>query len=137
MSPIEKIIRENQDEFVNLVVKFVEEKTTTKVKKNKRPKIICHFNVLGKNYTSDKFVDNYKDFLLEVSRILNYDKFEPILLSYVKKNENKFTDSYEKTSIVKLHNGGFVSTHSGSQKKIDHIDGLCKIMNATITKKYF
>jgi hypothetical protein len=135
MSPIEKIIRENQDELVEFVLKLVEEKN--KVKKKKADKIVCHFDVLGKSYTSNKFVDNYKEFLLEASKILDYDKFEPILQSYIKKDENGFTESYERTSIVKLYNGGFVSTHSGSVKKIEHIDGLCEIMNATITKKYF
>jgi hypothetical protein len=135
MSPIEKILRENQDELFKFVAKLVEEKN--EVKKKKADKIVCHFNVLGKSYTSNKFVDNYREFLLDASKILDYDKFQPVLLSYIKKDENGFTESYERTSIVKLYNGGFVSTHSGSVKKIEHIDGLCEIMNATITKKYF
>lgn len=134
MSPIEKIIRENQEEFVNLVVKFVEEKTN--VKKKKASKIVCHFQALGKNYNSNIFAENYKQFLIDTSKILDYDKFQPVLQSFIRKNENEFTDSYENSSIVKLHNEGFVSTHSGSVEKIKHIDGLCKIMNVTITKKY-
>ena len=135
MSPIEKILRENQDELFKFVAKLVEEKN--EVKKKKADKIVCHFNVLGKSYTSNKFVDNYREFLLEASKILDYDKFEPILQSYIKKDKSEFGDSCDESSILKLNNEGFVSTHSGSVKKIAHIDGLCKIMNATITKKYF
>jgi uncharacterized membrane-anchored protein YjiN (DUF445 family) len=133
MSPIEKIIRENQDEFVNLVVKFVEEKT--KVKKKKASKIICHFQALGKNYCSNIFAENYKEFLMDTSKILDYDKFQPILQSFITKNENEFSDSHRKSSIIKLHNKGLISSHSGSKVKLKHIKELCEVMGINFTIK--
>jgi hypothetical protein len=130
MSPIEKIIRENQDEFVNLVVKFVEEKIN--VKKKKASKIVCHFQALGKNYNSNIFAENYKQFLIDTSKILHYDKFESLPNGYFKKNKEEFGDSHRKKSIVELHNGIFVSTHSGSVEKLKHIRKICKIMDAQL-----
>ena len=135
MSPIEKIMKENQDEFINLVVKFVEEKTTTKVKKRKAPKIVCHFQALGKNYNSNIFAENYEQFLIDTSKILDYNKFEPVLQSFIRKNENEFSDSHRKSSIIKLHNEGLISSHSGTKVKLKHIEELCKVMGINFTIK--
>jgi len=130
MSPIEKIIVENQNEIIKFLVKLVKEKN--EVKKKKESKIIQHFKVLGEIYNSNKFVDNYKDFLLNVSKIMDCEKFETLPKGYFKKNKDEFTNSYRKTSIINLHNGVFVSTHSGSEEKLKHIKKICEIMGVQI-----
>ena len=127
MSPIEKIIRENQEEFMDLVIKFVNEKTSTK--KRKAQKILCHFQALGKKYDSNIFARNYEDFLMDASKLVPLSKFKEVLKGYVKEDENQFTTSHkEKTSIVRLNNGGVVSCYSGTSKKLEHIKGLCEVM---------
>ena len=139
MSQIEKTIVENQNEINKFLVKLFEEKNKVKlfeeknkVKKRKASKMIYHFNVLGETYNSDIFVDNYRDFLLNVSKILDCNKFEILPNGYFKKNKYEFTKSYRKSSIVELHNGIFVSTHSGSEEKLKHIEKICKIMGAKL-----
>ena len=106
MSQIEKTIVENQNEINKFLVKLFEEKNKVKlfeeknkVKKRKASKMIYHFNVLGETYNSDIFVDNYRDFLLNVSKILDCNKFEILPNGYFKKNKYEFTKSYRKSSI--------------------------------------
>ena len=64
MKNIEKTIRENQEEFMNMVINFVNKKMEDKPKRT--PKTICSFNVLGKEYNSKIFTENYKHFLNDV-----------------------------------------------------------------------
>jgi hypothetical protein len=132
MSPIEKIIKENQEEFMDMVIKFVNEKTS--VKQKKAPKIICHFQALGKTYDSDIFIRNYESFLQDASKIMDYDKFKLILKGFIRESENEFPESHEgKTSMIKLYNGGVVTGYSGTPKKMEHIEGLCGAMGINLT----
>lgn len=132
MAPIEKIIKENQEEFMDMVIKFVNEKTSVKQKKS--PKTICHFKALGKTYDSDIFIRNYESFLQDASKIMEYDKFKLILKGFMRETENEFPESHEgKTSMIKLHNGGVVTGYSGTQKKMEHIEGLCDVMGINLT----
>jgi cyclophilin family peptidyl-prolyl cis-trans isomerase len=134
MLAIEKVIKENQEEFMDMVIKFVKEKTSVKQKKS--PKTICHFYALGKTYDSNIFARNYEDFLVDTSKILGYDGFKEVLKGFVRKGENEFPVSHKgKTSMVKLNNGGVVSCYSGTPKKLKHIRGLCDIMGITLTMK--
>jgi hypothetical protein len=134
MSPIEKVIKENQEEFMDMVIKFVNEKTSVKQKKS--PKTICHFHALGKTYDSNIFARNYENFLVDTSKILGYDGFKQILKGFVRKGENEFPKSHKgKTVMVKLNNGGVVTCYSGTSKKLEHIRGLCDVMGITLTMK--
>jgi hypothetical protein len=136
MQTLESVIRENQDEFLNLVLEFVKEKT----KKRKGPKTICHFQALGKTYDNHIFSKNYGAFLKDVSRILSYESLEPILKSYLRKNIDDFSDNTtERSTLIHLENGGYVTTYSSTEKKITHIQDLCQLLNANlkILKKDF
>ena len=136
MQQLETVIKENQEEFLNLVINFVKEKT----KKRKLPKTICHFQALGKTYDNDIFTKNYGNFLIDASKILTYESFKPILKSFLGKNIEAFTDKRnEKSSLIRLNNGGYVSTYSSTEKKIGHIEELCNLMNINlkILKKDF
>jgi hypothetical protein len=121
---LEKTIRDNQDEFINMVINFVNQKTTTKQKKSS--KTILHFQALGKTYDSDIFTRNYTQFLMDVSKILSYDEMKPFLNCFLRKTENEFPESHnDNSSKFQINNGGFVSTYSSTEKKIEHIKGLC------------
>lgn len=132
MSPIEKVIKENQEEFMDMVIKFVNKKTSVKQKKGL--KIICHFQALGKTYNSDIFIRNYESFLQDASKIMDYDKFKLILKGFMRESKDDFPESHEgKTSMIKLHNGGVVSGYSGTPKKMEHIEGLCDAIGINLT----
>jgi hypothetical protein len=132
MSPIEKVIKENQEEFMDMVIKFVNEKTS--VKQKKASKIICHFQALGKTYDSDIFIKNYECFLQDASKIMDYDKFKLILKGFMRESKDDFPESHGgKTSMIKLHNGGVVTGYSGTPKKMEHIEGLCNTMGINLT----
>lgn len=135
---VEKIIKENQEEFLDLVIKFVTEKTAEKtiIKQKRTPKTVCHFNALGKTYDSNVFKKNYENFLIDTSKILSYDGFKQVLKGYVRIDANGFPKSHEgKTSMIKLSNGGFVTCYSGTTKKLEHIKGLCNAIGITLTLK--
>lgn len=136
MQQLEAVIKENQEEFLNLIINFVKEKT----KKRKAPKTICYFQALGKTYDNDIFAKNYGNFLKDASKILNYEDFKPILKSHLRKSVDEFTENTtERSTLIKLSNGGFVSTYTSTEKKIAHIEDLCNIMDIKlkILKKDF
>ena len=132
MSSIEKIIRDNQEEFMNMIINFINEKSTQKQKK--APKTICHFKALGKTYDNDIFTRNYEQFLLDTSKILSYQNFKDSLKGFVRETEDEFPESYGgRTSMVRLHNGGVVSCYSATDKKLEHIKVLCETMGVNLT----
>ena len=131
MKNIEKTIKENQEEFMNMVINFVNKKMEDKPKRT--PKTICSFNVLGKEYNSKIFTENYKHFLNDVSNIHDYNIFEKSLKSFVNKDINKFSNNaITKSSVVKLNNGGYVSCHSSTQMKMKHIKTICEELNVPV-----
>jgi cyclophilin family peptidyl-prolyl cis-trans isomerase len=134
MSSIEKVIKENQEEFMEMVIKFVNEKTV--IKRKKSPKTVCHFYALGKTYDNNIFVRNYENFLIDTSKILGYDGFKQVLKSYIRSEEEEFPKSHKgKGPVIKLSNGGVVTGYSGTSKKIEHIKGLCAVMGIKLTMK--
>ena len=131
MKNIEKTIKEHQEEFMNMVINFVNKKMEDKPKRT--PKTICSFNVLGKEYNSKIFTENYKYFLNDVSNIHDYNIFEKSLKSFVNKVINKFSNNaITKSSVVKLNNGGYVSCHSSTQMKMKHIKTICEELNVPV-----
>jgi len=135
MENIYQSIKDNQEEFITMVMEFVEKKTETP-KKNKARKTVCHFNVLGKKYNSNIFVKNYENFLNDVSNIHKYDLFKKIMKGYVNTDKNQFPKSViTKSTIIKLNNGVFVNTYSATPQKMEHIQKICDILNVPVTFK--
>jgi hypothetical protein len=126
-------IEDNKEELSAIIVKFFEGKTETP-KKNKAPKTVCHFNVLGKKYNSNIFVKNYENFLNDVSNIHKYDLFKKTMKGYVNTDINQFPQSVlTKSTIIKLNNGVFVSTYSATLQKMEHIKNICDTINVPVT----
>ena len=134
MENIKKIIQENQEEFMAMVMDFVEKKQAPKKEtQRKQPKTICHFTALGKTYDSDVFTKNYTGFLTDVSNLHGYELFRKAIPTFTKRNMSDFTGSaLNKTSFVKLNNGGFVSCYSSTSQKMEHIKNICKELNVPV-----
>ena len=133
MKNIKEIITENQNEFNEMIINFFTEKMNDeqriiKPKQNRKaPKTVCHFDALGKSYKSNVFTDNYSKFLIDVSHKYKYDVFKRNLRTFVQNNKSDFNETtLRKASMVSLKCGGFVSTHSSTQMKMEHITGICK-----------
>ena len=136
MKTIKQIIIENQDEFNEMVIKFIENKidNETVQKTKKSPKTICHFTALGKRYDSNIFTDNYTQFLLDVSSFHGYGLFQKTIGSFIKENINDFTDvTKEKSSIIPLKNGGYVSCYSSTERKLKHISNVCDELSIPVS----
>jgi len=136
MENIEQIIRNNSDEFITLVMEFVKEKTkrVATSKKGRLPKTICHFSVLGKNYSNNIFSKNYVKFLEDISNIHGYELFKKNMGNYANKDINDYpTSKIEKSSIIKLKNGTLVSLYSSTEIKMKHIQNICDCLNVPIT----
>ena len=136
MKTIKQIITENQDEFNEMIIKFIENKMEPEtIQKNKKaPKTICHFTALGKRYDSNVFTDNYTQFLLDVSSFQGYGLFQKTLGTFIKENINDFTDvTKEKSSIVPLKNGGYVSCYSSTERKLKHISNVCEELSIPVS----
>ena len=128
MENIRKIISENQEEFNQIVIDFIESKTPKPSKPKKRSKIISHFTALGKDYNSDIFTNNYKNFLMDISNIHGVELFkETIGTFFVKDNIRDFTEvTKSRSTIINLSQGGFVSCYSSTEKKLEHINNISK-----------
>ena len=61
---IKQLIRENQEEILNYITELVTNKT-----KKHTPSIKLKFIALGKQYTSDKSIENYVNFIKDLSNI--------------------------------------------------------------------
>ena len=136
MKTIKQIIAENQDEFNEIIIKFIEDKMESETnQKNKRaPKTICHFTALGKRYNSNIFTDNYTQFLLDVSSFQGYGLFQKTLGTFIKENINEFTDvTKENSSIIPLKNGGYVSCYSSTERKLKHINNVCDELSIPVS----
>lgn len=128
MENIRKIISENQEEFNQMIINFIESKTPKAVKPKKKPKTISHFTALGKEYNSDIFTKNYTDFLKDISNIHGVELFKQTIGTFfVKDNIREFTDNTKsKSTIVNLNQGGFVSCYSSTSQKMEHINEIAK-----------
>jgi hypothetical protein len=139
MNQIEKIIRDNQEEFLTMVIEFVnqkakQEETKPKPKQKKSPKTVCYFNVLGKTYNEDVFTKNYSKFLNDISNLHDFSLFKRTMRNFVKLNMNDFPKSTtDKTCVIKLSNGGLVSCNSSTQIKMNHIKNICNELNVPVT----
>ena len=131
MKNIEQIIKENQEEFMGMVISFVNKKEG--IQKKKAPKTICHFTALGKKYNSNIFSNNYSQFLKHISNIHGYDVFKKVLKSFVEKDINDFSPSKrDKPQFIYLDNGAIVSSYSSTDKKKSHIQGICNYLNIPV-----
>lgn len=129
MKDIKTLIKQNKDEITDLLISYLKEKS----KKTKSPKTICHFKALGKKYTSNIFTRNYEEFLLDSSKLLSYDQVKDKLKGFVRPDVKDFPPLHEKKStMIKLHNGGIVSSYSSTEKKLKHIEGICELLNVNL-----
>lgn len=128
MENIRKIITANQEEFNQMVIDFIESKSPKPSKQKKKPKTIAHFSALGKDYNSDIFTNNYKNFLKDISNFHGVKLFkETIGTFFVKDNIGDFTEvTKSKSSIINLNQGGYVSCYSSTAKKLEHINNISK-----------
>jgi hypothetical protein len=137
MDKFREIIMNNQSELAEVVIDFVEKKMKEKKKSNKSPKTVCHFKVLGKKYESDIFVDNYSKFLVDLSKIHSYELFKTNLGTFIKSNQNEFSDvTLNKVKPIELKCGGYVSTYSSTQRKIVHLKNICDNIGVNIDFDY-
>ena len=126
MKTIKEIITENQQEFNDVIINFLTEKSVETKQKKKQPKTVCHFSVMGKKYDSNVFTNNYKNFLMDISKNNNYKLFQESLGRFVRSKSKYFSETTRnKSQLVKLMCGGYVSTYSSTEFKIKHIKNIC------------
>jgi hypothetical protein len=130
MKNIKQIIEDNQNEFNQMVVDFITEKTDEKETKQRSSKTICHFKVLGETFNSNKFVDNYEKFLFHISVLPIFEEtYYKAFGTFITDNVNDFPPSFAKSSIIYLPNGLKVATYSSTEKKLEHITKMCDLLN--------
>jgi hypothetical protein len=102
----------------------------------KKSKTIFHFEALGKRYDSNKFVDNYLNFIKDVFKIHPYEFFKlSIDDPFIKKCESEFSECHKKRNqIKKISDGFYLSTYSDTETKIKHIESICDYLGAKIIR---
>jgi len=130
-------LKKNQDEFNKLVADFLlqkitKEETESPTYKQKAPKTICHFTVLGKKYNSNIFSDNYTSFIQDISNLHDYKFFSKNMGSVVRQKIEDFSENARKHSIHPLKNGGYFSCHTSTETKMGHIKQICENLNIPV-----
>ena len=110
------------------VNEFIDKLYNQKFPKKKSKKIIFKFKVFQKEYNSDKFTDNYVEFIKDVSNIHSYGTFKSgVLKSYISNTDEGMKQAH------KIKDSFYVTSHSSTPTKIKHILDLCDFLGVTIT----
>jgi hypothetical protein len=131
MNKLDFLINQYPDELTYMVDKLFDEKVPKKIT-GKSSKTIYKFIALGKKYDDDKFVNNYREFLKDISKILSFEVIRDLLgNSWVYEHSN---DPYNED---KINNAFYVRTKSSTETKINHIKKLCDYLGINIEDIYY
>jgi hypothetical protein len=132
MDKIEKLLREHNEEFTQMVNDFYDEKYPSK-----KSKTICNFKAAGKYYNSNVFTKNYREFLTDLTQLIGKNVFIKVLKSSVKLDPREFSPSVRKKGQYDNINDVFyISTYTGTDKKIKHITDLCEYLDIPLQLDY-
>jgi hypothetical protein len=119
------------EELEKVVNKLYSDKTITI--STRSPKEICHFKALGKNYNSNKFIENYISFINDVSGILTYNDIKNCLGPIVALDTKEFSKANQKNKCWKLIRDSFyITTYTGVKLQKKHIKKLADKMGIQI-----
>lgn len=132
MDKIQKLLQEHNQEFLEMVDNFYDEKYPSK-----KGKTLCTFKVAGKHYNSDIFTKNYRSFLNDLSTSMGGKAFKRVLGRYVEFNPDDFPKSVIQRGQYENVNGVFyISTYSSTETKINHIKDLCEFLDIPLVLEY-
>jgi hypothetical protein len=132
MDKIQKLLQEHNQEFLEMVDNFYDEKYPSK-----KGKTLCTFKVAGKHYNSDIFTKNYRSFLNDLSTSRGGKAFKRVLGRYVEFNPDDFPKSVIQRGQYENVNGVFyISTYSSTETKINHIKDLCEFLDIPLVLEY-
>jgi hypothetical protein len=132
MNKIQKLLQEHNEEFLEMVDNFYDEKYPSK-----KEKTICYFKVAGKHYRNDIFNKNYKSFLNDLSTSMGAKAFKRVMGRYVEFNQEDFSPSIIRKGQYENINGMFyISTYSSTETKIKHIQDLCEFLDIPLVLEY-
>lgn len=132
MDKIRKLLQEHNQEFLEMVDNFYDEKYPSK-----KGKTLCTFKVAGKHYNSDIFTKNYRSFLNDLSTSMGGKAFKRVLGRYVEFNPDDFPKSVIQRGQYENVNGVFyISTYSSTETKINHIKDLCEFLDIPLVLEY-
>lgn len=115
-------------EYPEDIKKVVIDLYNQKYSKSRSKKTVYHFKVLGKEYSSDKFVDNYSKFISDVINICGYESIQDVIKEcYISTNKDTFSSvCNSKNQIKEVVSGVYLKTYSPTSVKISHIEKICK-----------
>jgi hypothetical protein len=132
MEKINRLLNEHNQEFLEMVDNFYDEKYPSK-----KGKTLCTFKVAGKHYNSDIFTKNYRSFLNDLSTSMGGKAFKRVLGRYVEFNPDDFPKSVIQRGQYENVNGVFyISTYSSTETKINHIKDLCEFLDIPLVLEY-
>jgi len=125
---IKEIIKKNQEEIIDYIIKMVD-----KNHKIKSPSIKLKFRALGKTYDSEKSVENYVNFIKDLSHIHPYETFEPIMKCFIGKTKDDFTED-QKPTVIKIKENFYLTKKLSNRMKDIHLNGISEVLQIPITK---
>ena len=122
------IKRGDRKEIINYLLTIMDDNPKTY-----KPSITLKFKALGKSYDSRKSIDNYVNFITDLSNIHRYEMFEPIMKSFIAKTQDDFSNDH-KPHAIKINDNFYLSKKIGNIIKERHINKISETFNIPITK---
>lgn len=132
MDKIQKLLQEHNQEFLEMVDNFYDEKYPSK-----KGKTVCTFRVAGKHYNSDILTKNYRLFLSDLTTSMGPKAFKKVLKKYVELDPKDFPKSVLQSGQYEQINDSFyLTTKTSNQIKIKHIQDLCEFLDIPLVLEY-
>jgi len=122
-----------EKELIKLLAEYPEDTKSVilnlynqKYPKVRTKKTIYHFKALGKEYTSDVFVDNYSQFITDTINLCGFDSLQKVIKGYISKSKDTFSEVCNtKNQTKEVVSGVYLKTYSPTSVKISHIEKIC------------
>jgi hypothetical protein len=123
-----------EKELIKLLTEYPEDTKSVilnlynqKYPKTRTKKTIYHFKALGKEYTSDVFVDNYSQFITDTINLCGFDPIQKVIKDcYISRSKENFSEiCNNKNQTKEVLSGVYLKTYSPTSVKISHIEKIC------------
>jgi hypothetical protein len=100
---------------------------------SKTPNILYHFNFMGKNYENKTFINNWIEFLTDLTKFgITIDDIRECIAECHANKDNKFSDSHEDMSY-KISDEFYISKKVGIRMMMGYMDRIGRKLNFSIT----
>jgi len=131
MNKYDILMREYPNETTEVLENLYNEKFPKSKRPSKAPNTIFKFKVLGKVYNNKMFIDNYRSFFSDVSKIIPFDEMRLAIGSC---HFSKLGDLFNEKDRECINGEFYINTKTSTERKIIHIKKVCEYMDVNMVE---